>query len=334
MIGGNVLKYLVHVGRQKTGSSSIQNVLSRSATKLDRAGYVYLETSPGVVNHNGLFAPLRVMAARRQRDTSQASAAIAEVRSTLEARACDSRTNIVSAEVLHNFRPSMVRALFEGHDYEIAVYVRNEIEQLASSYAQAVRNTDIIENLHSYVGARHAQFNEVFLNAWSVVHERRFKPAVYHPRWLHGGDVVEDFFDRYLRLENLGSGARNYSQSISETIVAFKLWLNRNPSLKDRFSKQKDLFAALLELSRGYPGRFSMPAEIASGLVQELTESQARWGFRYFGQAQIFDYAATPTQDQPLTLQEPDCWQLVQELSAILSKRALSADVDSGRKLR
>ncbi len=128
-------RLLLHIGTHKTGSTTLQHVLRRNRSALRRCGVAAIEFPAG-------FGDL---ARRRAADP----ALVAELRAALRpALETDASTAVVSWEGFsgdsrrgYDNAPVMAeqaRAILEGHDVRVLVYLRRQDELIESVYVQQI----------------------------------------------------------------------------------------------------------------------------------------------------------------------------------------------------
>ena len=248
---------IIHVGMQKTGSTSIQYSLA----PLDDATHLYADIS-GRVNHS--VAVYSAFARRperhpkiRQRGLDEAALeafvrqARQELRNAVERAA--GRTLIISGEGLVGLKPGELERLkgfFERRsvDVEIVAYVRGPAGYMSSSFQQRLKSTKISEfdpaQLYPFYRSRFEKFDEVF--GRDKVRLWRFDPASFPE-----GSVVRDFCSRTgIDFAHVQEVRKNDSMSreVAGLLYGYGFWLreNRKPKLfADQAAKLSDLFREL-----------------------------------------------------------------------------------------
>jgi hypothetical protein len=248
---------ILHIGTSKTGSTSIQRVLSRQRAELARQG-VYYPASPGRESH-----VLLTMAATANRHLYGSpdrpiwsgigpDARLARFRdefaSEMAAIPAHCRKIVVSAEqfsMLLRDRQSLqnLHDLLRPHadSINVVVYLRRQDQHFASLFSEMLRWGDAqypdLLTMRPY--AQHGYNYATLLSRWVSAFGRRFiKPRVFAPTAGQRFDVVEDFLQvcgASLDLTAL-SAARVANSSISLAgqmlLVALAARIRaRNPSL-------------------------------------------------------------------------------------------------------
>ena len=288
----------VHMGMPKTGTSSLQHVLSSNRAELGKAGLHYI--SANTVNANPWFEglrPIRLKALTKREVDDR----LHQTKEALFANIKSNQTTILSAEVLSNLAPEHLLFLFSGAECRFIAYVRDEISFLASSYAQLVHSSPAPPKLEDYLNGRLNNHLGNFLQKFSDALGDRFVPRVFIRDELKDGDIVADFFgsifpDLKLPLDTTeNSGQQN--PSISDRVIGFKLRLAE--SRPDLFIHNATHYSALVRLSEEYDGRFRLPKIQYAWLADYFAEAQSRWAPKFFGRPSIFDYHAYPFDERP-----------------------------------
>lgn len=271
-------RFFVHIGYPKTGSTAIQQALSRNRETFAKHGFLY----PGVgLDHKDIVLALN--------GDVDAAGRAEEIRS--EAIASDLDV-VLSSEGLSIFPPVIVHKWLEGVDARIIVYVREQVQSLASSYQQYIKG-----ELES---APFEEFAQRFLIDYFQSLERwvlwfgienvvvraydRGNPAC--------SDVVEDF------LSVLGIG----------DVAAYKVAPDPNPSIAGALLEAKRRlnavfqgapaelralsYRALLDLARErseYRGGVSMSADVAADIRERHRESNTALARMFWGRDVAFE---------------------------------------------
>ena len=116
----------IHAGIDKSGSSVLQRMLCASSEGLAKAGYRYLNSGRGEINHRPLFAQAK------QKESDLWRQAAAEL--------TDSGLNgIISFESFFRLKEDMlqpVREIYSGCECCVVIYLRRQSEYICSGLAQ------------------------------------------------------------------------------------------------------------------------------------------------------------------------------------------------------
>lgn len=212
---------IIHIGRPKTGTSSIQHFLAGSAEALAAEGAIYPRAGralPGarrlpVAHHN-----LAAACAGKLDD----KAALAEIKRLFMKEIAGHDTVIVSSESFSNLvRLDPLREFFDdfaGFDQRIIVYLREYLSSAISSFQQAAQRGREFRTLNQFL-IRESRIAD-FIARWSALGPIDFRP--FERGRLDSGDVVTDFL-RCAGLNLRPTGYADANPSIGGNLLYVKL---------------------------------------------------------------------------------------------------------------
>jgi hypothetical protein len=212
-MGGRMRKAVIHIGTEKTGTTSIQASLRELRDALPAHGFAY-PSSPGERNHirlaiyalgGGAGSRGLVLREARVRGTEEGVADWLPKRLGAELAELPERVHTVvfSNEHLHSrIRTeegvARLKALLDRHfdSYRIVVYLRRQDELAVSRYSTQIKTGSAREQVLPHARPSvDAYFDyAALLDRWGAVfgHEA-LVPRLFIRRELAGGDVVQDF---------------------------------------------------------------------------------------------------------------------------------------------
>jgi len=222
---------ILHVGRHKTGTSSLQSFFSENSEILTRYDILYpmsgrrggahhllAETFSGaaVKNYSSGFSPLDfdvVKAIRREIDGAK------------------EETVLVSSEAFQNVNPKTVQKIFSGYTLRIVMYLREQSVYLRSAYAQRIHATNTTLSLQEYCQKTFRGSSDYFdyVGRWKSIFGESLDVLVYEREQLINRSVVDDFVGRYLSKVSGVRGLKYPSPanpSLAEVYLYYKLLLN------------------------------------------------------------------------------------------------------------
>ena len=288
------MDFVVHVGSPKTGTSSLQRFLQSRSEELNNKHINYLY-EPGRYNANLWFsgyAPALLQApSGRPLDEL-----ILETRRRLWVHSTAGMLNVVSAESLFNVDPGVIQRIFAGHRIKVIAYLRNELEFLASSYAQWVQNNLDIPSIADYLGARNSSMNQRALDRFSAAFGDAFVPRLYRQDRLISGDLISDFLTVGLDLDladpllDHAKAFEDQNVSLTDQVIAFKIMLlERNP---DVVQKTELCYRVFGEMAKQYGERFRLPQSVKETVLASFVPALDQWSRQYFAEDAVFDYHA------------------------------------------
>ena len=210
---------IVHIGRHKSGTSSLQHFLASQRTRLDRNGYLYpLSGRANRIAHHALAYACNPNLS----DDNALPNIIRDLQSELRTH---HSAILFSSEAFQNItdlhRLNNVAEALGARKTRVICYVREHLDYAISSYRQMVQNQPTFMTFDAYVG----RFTDLtgFLDRWRAFGDLTLK--WYDRTMLKDGDIVADFCE-LLAFEpgKLTSGDRN--PSIGGNLLVYKLALN------------------------------------------------------------------------------------------------------------
>lgn len=271
-------KAIIHIGCEKTGSTSIQNFLSKHRGDLLKDHGILFPRSLGRANHTK-FAIYACDESRNLTRFLKEDQTLASFRESLkddflkEIRSCSWSVLIISAEWLHPRIRSpaeffRIKVLLEEivDDIEILMYIRSQDEMAVSLYSTSVKagNYDSFK-FPSIVGTNlpyYYDFLSIYKNWKAYFGVGNVKVKVFNQFHMRDGDVVKDFLT-YLSID-FGPVAKATmdNKSLSEEglilLRSFNFWLEKSHNdvsedVKVKIKKQiSDSFRGKCELATDY----------------------------------------------------------------------------------
>jgi hypothetical protein len=296
------MQIVLHIGVEKTGTSSIQRFLRKNRDALRRDSILYSEVA-GKENHMALAAAAQD---DQKRDDLriiydlQSSQQIHEFRSSLannlvkEAEESGCSTMIFSGEhcssrlTSHGEVEVLARILRKvASDIRIVVYLRRQDEFLCSTYSTDVKSGSSKHMALPPRDAREIRYNyHSLLQRWSSVFDRRnIVCRVYNSASLEKGDVVVDFANVIgLKFRPEFKKPNRLNESLDVVGLEFLRLFNMSvPRFKDgRLNPTRgDIVQAIQRISSGPSPTFAK--QQLDEFMQYFRESNAKVAAEYFG---------------------------------------------------
>lgn len=262
-------KIILHIGRHKSGTSSIQHWLKKNQSQLLKKGICYPNAGTKGVAHHQIASAL----SRKNIKKEGIPTYLNDIKRQLKKESLETSHIIISSEGFQNCDPRVIKEFFSNYNVSVVVYFRDPISYLGSSYAQKVHATDYCENLEAF--SMSFSFNYLkFLKEW----KSQFDSLIVHEfkrENLANGCVIEDFkkiiFD-ISTLENEEEFFKGFeaveddkNPSLSNQLVNLKRFLNKQSLFKSLIKqypgKIYSIFQYLATINPGKKG-FSVPCEL------------------------------------------------------------------------
>ena len=311
------MKILLHIGQPKTGTSAIQTFLSSNRKALRMAGVLYPSVRvKGLVfhlrNHNRVANALNNMPSVYPHLT--ASQYFEQF--YVEAQRIGAERVILSAEnffavdqwrffanhdersYLAGYRNKLenLSTYLRGHQVDILVYLRSQVEWVSSMIAHLVRyrvgRADLSDHEIFEFAKPHLQYTRL-LDQWNEIIKPASLTAVhYSPDNLCQGSRVSDFAHR-VKLEHCDIRPVHklfrVNISLSPEYVVIKRTLNRTPR---RSLEERIVVECLLRLSRRSRrrGMYCLDSGVVEEIVEYVREDNARLVRTYMSPDTLFEH--------------------------------------------
>jgi hypothetical protein len=272
-----MVRLYLHIGMNKTGTSSIQRYLAHNDHRLLSAGWLYPRTGRSVDTHYGLSRALGFAHGRPAVDAAELS----RLRAELDREVAESAAGALvlsSEDFVLRGDIAQVRDFLAGFDVRIVVYLRRHDHWWASVYNQAVKmvaDPPWERGIQGYIRfarrrqGRQGRYREL-LDNWASefgVTSMRVRPfeAEQNP-----GGVVADFL-RTIECPELAGAATAGAGRVNEALSAEALQLLE---VVQRAAIPEELRRRLKERLLELPGDGSAGALLGPGLRRRLIEEQ------------------------------------------------------------
>ncbi|MBC7986604.1 MAG: hypothetical protein H7X93_08030 [Sphingomonadaceae bacterium] len=199
---------ILHIGRPKTGTSSIQHFLARNADALGAEGAIYPRAGRALPGERGLPVAHHSLAAACAGKLDD-KAAFAEMKRVFTTEIAGHDTVVISSESFSNLvRLDLLREFFDDFarfDRRVIVYLREYLSSAISSFQQAAQRGREFRTFSQFL-ARESRIAD-FIARWSAIGPIDFRP--FERERLDSHDVVMDF----LKCAGLGLRPTDYADA-------------------------------------------------------------------------------------------------------------------------
>ncbi|WP_299794077.1 hypothetical protein [uncultured Marivita sp.] len=256
-------RFLLHIGANKTGTSSIQRMLALNADALSRAGWSYPDFHLSHCAHHKLAYALAGHPSRGLEPGWRGAFA--------QVTADPAKRYVISSELFfRNVPPQAAATLFPPGETRIVLYLREHLSYLASWYAQAVQERNLTASFDDYIRLFPQAF-ETFLKRWEAVYGAdRITLRPFRRDAFPGGDIRADVLAQMGGVDGITMPAADSNLTISGNLLFFKRMLNHVMSYEEAHAHPiPDEFGAYAELTESFRGRFETGPDTAA-LVSHL----------------------------------------------------------------
>lgn len=271
--------FILHIGRHKTGTSTLQKFLADNRRELQELGYFYPPT-----RHPSRIAHHDIAQAFASGASTQSSESAPEQSEAVRRLADDVKgikeAVLLSSEAFQNAHPPAMARYFKPTHTRIIVYVREQVDYIVSAYQQRVHARDHFLPLDVSAKALTTDF-DAFLGKWEQAFgKENLEVRVYDRSSLKGGDIVTDFLEvlGIRDTDALTFDSADQNPSIGGSLLEFKRHLNAC-NLSDVHHGR--LYRALSKIAAS-DARFRRKPLLDSATAQKVRESVAESNQRVF----------------------------------------------------
>ncbi|WP_019620720.1 hypothetical protein [Amphritea japonica] len=268
-------KAILHIGRHKSGTSSIQKVLSENDSILEEYLFKYPRGSfyKGYAHHN-LAVSLR-RSVTNKLSSKELDLLVKKKSKELDLiKLKENEVLILSSESFQNSNPKVIRKVFDesGFDVTIVCYLREQVGYIASAYNQKVHAGDYDKKFDEFFDGFELDYSK-FVNSW-VCEFSNVRFRLFDRKSLIDGDVVSDFFKSVLGINDVLIRSADNNNSLSRKYLSFKLMFNMKEKNILEEQQRKKLYVGLAQMSlNDDTGVFRASFSMADEIFERVCES-------------------------------------------------------------
>jgi len=286
-------KLILHIGRNKSGTTAIQRFLKGNSDYLSEKGFYYPTTGIRRFAHHLIAEPMNPRRIRSDALRSPNSMPLLHELHKEIASATEKQI-ILSSEAFQSCHPGFIKEAFSPYQTRIVVYIRNQLDYVTSSYAQKVHANNYTGSLDDFFENDYKVDYLSFLNSWDNAFEHQLTVRRYSPEALEQNDVVSDFVAHALGDKSGGDRPFDRKQdanpSLNSKLVQFKLYLNREGYFHEE--SRNHLYRILPVMNDDFPSNSvrAYPA-LRDKMVSRCLSSNNMVAEKYFNDDQLFDFS-------------------------------------------
>ena len=273
------MRYILHIGTNKTGTSSLQRALFDNRGVLREHGVAYPTIGVDMAGHHNLSRALRGA-------PTEHLGMPENWMEDFKAECAGCETCVVSSEHFHTQAdPAVVATLFPTTDTTVVLYVREPVAYMISWYQQAIQARNTAVDLSEFIQIFRTGYIDI-LNRWEAVFGvGNVVPRLYDRAALHEGDIVQDFAFNFLPSLAPVLTTRQYASnpSISGNLLFIKRVMNCLLTKEESQSVTNDL-TALSTLDDRFQGKIFVPEDTArrvrSRYQNDIRDLRSRYGLK------------------------------------------------------
>lgn len=253
-------RFVLHIGANKTGTSSIQKMLCENRATLRGAGWDYPDFHVLHMAHHRLAYSISGHA-----DRGLAPGWEEEFRDLV--RATDRRYIFSSELFFRTVDPRAAARYFPPDETRIVLYLRDHLGYMMSWYAQAVQERNLTASFSDFVQIFSQPFMH-FLSGWERTYGRdRTVIRLFVRKELVGEDTRIDFLQTLdgVDASRITLAPEDSNLSISGNLLFFKKLLNNYMTFEESFAYPiADEFGAFAAVAESFNGKFHASADEVS----------------------------------------------------------------------
>ena len=270
-------RLILHIGRHKSGTTALQVFLHSNRAQLKKHDIYYPETGIIAYGHHAIPECIINRQSAIDEDFDFRSIELIDALHT-ELQRATQNTLLLSSESFQNIRPELVKRAFAGFEITPVVYIRDQLNYLASAYAQLVQVTNLtlsVEDYYQQTFSKLANY-ELFIDKWDSCFEQRLRVSLYDREHLVKGSIVDDFLVNHLQITDdtgLDASTTNANPTLSAKYVTYKRHLNQ--FLPPDYSSIDKAYRLLVDLSDSDTDseKYILPRNLAKLLVEDFDQS-------------------------------------------------------------
>lgn len=257
---------ILHIGRHKTGTSSIQKKFVENQKAVLDAGVFYPLLGLRGYGHHIIAEKLSRQNIRKKGEEVYHDQELMSFLYCLNEK--KSFDLVVSSEAFQNCDPKVIKRYFKDFDVKVVVYIRNKIDYLCSAYSQKIHATSYNGSLKDFYfdifRVDYISFIDSWLECFDDVNVR-----VFDKDFLVNGNVVDDFISYVPSLKDVDlKMVEDVNPSLGVNLLAIKKYLNRCGDESFSYS----FFSKLA--GYGYDDKLRVNSEFKKEVIPQLLEEE------------------------------------------------------------
>lgn len=294
---------VLHIGRHKSGTSTLQRTLHENTNCLALQGINYPRGCRNGIAHHEVA---KFFIARYRRDARTFADSIEKMQNLQHELAANDATVMLSSEAFQGCPPSQLRNFFSPSRVSVVVYIREQLDYALSAYSQAVHARKMTSSLSEFIRNEFHPDYDKFLDRWAnEFGANTFHVRVFDRTELHDGDIVGDFFKVCgLDISGIQYDGRDQNPSIGGHLLDFKRAINRLDIPADRLHNAcYKLLSQLAAKRESFRQKPDLPADEAKAYRDSFQQTNKDVARRYFDRETLFKekpIKSSPSQQSPV----------------------------------
>lgn len=307
---------ILHIGRHKSGTSSLQKFLCDNESFLDKKGFYYPKNLRRKIAHHPLanYYHDKFYSNLTQEDHKEIEAFWKEIE--------EHDNIIISSEAFQNINPVNLIQDFKNFNVTVVIYLRDQVSYLLSAYAQAVKARKITQTLEEYESTVFKDMNYLrFIQKWEkALPNAKIVVQLFDKNSLIGADIRKDFLVHCDicsadELDLLDYSFKDQNPSIGGALLEFKRLLNFTDfDTKIDVKKLYIILQTLATVNSTYKLQKVISKELYELLVNKYQESNAMVSKLYFKDS-LLEMEQPESFSNQFTIDEQTMQEIIENIS-------------------
>lgn len=286
-----MIDVILHIGRHKTGTSSLQVYLDGNSQQLISNNYIYPRMFYRVNAHHSIAEGLKKSITDKLSEEEVSDLTHSYRRKIIRRFKHRKKTLIFSSEAFQNCDPKVIRQIFNPRVFNVRVicYFRDQVSYYCSAYNQRAHANLFYDDVKRFYNQAFDGNYMQFADNWSNFFPN-FECRVFEKKQLYQNDIVSDFCHNVLGMQTTDLSAEQSNPSLSRRYLAFKLRLNEQVSEGSLTLQlnEKRLYRILGELSAtDDSGKYTLPSDLVDSIKQKYTEPNKLFSQKYLNDLEL-----------------------------------------------
>lgn len=271
------IKYILHIGTNKTGTTAIQSFLYNNREELKEFGFYYPDF--GLHNH-GHHNLARLLKGAKPDLLNIQSNWQKQLKSHLKKY----EKTIISSELFHTFEhPKILHKFFPRNETLVILYIREHLVYLMSWYQQAVQLRNITCSFKEYVDFHYCQLDySNLISKWKDAYgSANVKIEVFDRTNFINNNIIEDFSEKAgISFKSTKPTKKESNKSIAGNLLFFKLFINNFIEDDNNYRLAYEI-ARLSDLDPSFSGKITIDPEVGNVIRSKYNSQRYKLKFKY-----------------------------------------------------
>jgi hypothetical protein len=316
-------RFILHIGRHKCGTTSLQRFLSGNIEQLKLNGYYYPRSAQDETDGAHHYLP-RYFINRTRADLDKVDFELLKSKYEefiQEINEVDIPV-LLSSEAFQKVDPLKLPEVFARGNTQIIIYIREQVDYLMACYSQEIHEGRVTRSHQHYADSFSPDYAK-FLQPW----EERFgaqniSVRIFGKSDLKNGDIVSDFVDVLKIADERGFSYPELrsNPSIGGNLLYFKRLLNQTSISDDTLRRTYGVWQGLAVTNDKFRTKPKFSKQFVQRIRNRFEKSNEIIREKYFPDREVlFEYVTY--EDELLAVEEADVLRDIWEILKFVEER-------------